>query len=241
MVLNSPARCFATLLLAAVAAPALMATEPAAPEAAEQSMQQFLSQGETQPAYRATRRLEARNGDNAGWLEAVTEYSPTTGFKYTIVAEGGSGSIRNRVLRAVLDGEREVMAKDGPGKSALAPCNYAFQAAGIDAEGLANVQLQPKRKEPVLVHGTMFLRPVDGELVRVKGRLAKSPSFWVKSVDVVRTYERVGGAVMPVMLETTAQVRMFGTATLRMTYVYTLVDGQPVRASGQYAAAAAAR
>jgi len=236
MVLNSPARCLVTLFLAALAMPSLTATNPSAPEAAEQSMQQFLAQGEAQPAYRATRRLEARNGDNAGWMEAITEYAPASGFRYTVVAEGGSGSIRNRVLRAVLEGEREVMAKDGPAKSALAPCNYGFQPAGIDEDGLANVLLSPKRKEPVLVHGTMFLRPVDGELVRVKGRLAKSPSFWVKSVDVVRTYERVGGAVMPVMLETTAQVRMFGAASLRMTYVYSIVDGQPVRAEGQYAA-----
>jgi hypothetical protein len=90
------------------------------------------------------------------------------------------------------------------------------------------VLLSPKRKERVLVSGAMFLRPVDGELVRVQGRLAKSPSFWVKTVDIVRTYDRIGGAVMPVSLETTAQVRMFGTATLRMTYQYSEIDGRPV-------------
>ncbi len=74
--------------------------------------------------------------------------------------------------------------------------------------------------------GAMFLRPVDGELVRVQGRLAKSPSFWIKTVDIVRTYERIEGAVMPVALETTAQVRMFGTATLTMTYHYSEIDGR---------------
>ena len=74
----------------------------------------------------------------------------------------------------------------------------------------------------------MFLRPTDGELVRVQGRLAKSPSFWVKSVDIVRSYDRIEGAVMPVALETTAQVRMFGAATLRMTYDYSEIDGRPV-------------
>jgi len=92
--------------------------------------------------------------------------------------------------------------------------------------------LSPKRKERVLVDGAMFLRPVDGELVRVQGRLAKSPSFWVKSVDIVRSYERIEGAVMPVSLETTAQVRLFGAATLRMTYEYSEIDGRPVQSSG---------
>jgi hypothetical protein len=100
---------------------------------------------------------------------------------------------------------------------------------GVDENGLAKVLLSPKRKERVLVSGAMFLRPTDGELVRVQGRLAKSPSFWVKTVDIVRSYERIEGAVVPVALETTAQVRLFGTATLRMTYDYSEIDGRPVQ------------
>ena len=78
-------------------------------------------------------------------------------------------------------------------RSALAPCNYEFQVNGVDENGLAKVLLSPKRKERVLVSGAMFLRPADGELVRVQGRLAKSPSFWVKTVDIVRTYDRIEG------------------------------------------------
>jgi hypothetical protein len=210
------------LLIAMVLAPQLRATMPATTEAAEHSMKQFLAQGDSQQPNRATRRLEARNGDSVGWLEATTEYSPESGFRYTITSEGGSGNIRNKVLKAILEGEREAIARGEIARSALAPCNYEFQVHGVDENGLA------KGKERVLVSGAMFLRPTDGELVRVQGRLAKSPSFWVKSVDIVRTYERIEGHVMPVSLETTAQVRMFGAATLRMTYDYSEIDGRPV-------------
>jgi hypothetical protein len=228
--------CFVALLLALVMAPGLIgpavrATVPSTAEAAEHSMRQFLAQGDLLRPYRAMRRLEARNGDSVGWLHATTEFAPTTGLRYTITAEGGSGRIRDRVLRAVLDGEREVIAKGGMARSTLAPCNYEFQANGVDANGLAKVLLSPRRKEPVLLAGTMFLRPTDGELVRVEGRLAKSPSFWVKNVDIVRTYERINGVVVPVALDTTAQVRMFGQATLRMTYAYSEIDGRPVGGS----------
>jgi hypothetical protein len=77
------------------------------------------------------------------------------------------------------------------------------------------------------VDGTMFLQPSDGNLVRLEGRLAKSPSFWVKNVDIVRKYERIAGVVMPVALESKAQVRMLGeAATLRMTYTYSEIDGR---------------
>jgi hypothetical protein len=219
---------FGALLLAMALAPELRATMPSTSEAAEQSMKQFLAQGDGPRPYKATRRLEARHGGSLGWVEAVTEYAPTSGFRYTISGEGGSGNLRDKVLKAILEGERDAVAKGEISRSALAPCNYEFQANGVDENGLAKVLLSPKRKERVLVDGAMFLRPVDGELVRVQGRLAKSPSFWVKTVDIVRTYERIGGVVMPVALETTAQVRMFGTATLRMTYDYSEIDGRPV-------------
>jgi hypothetical protein len=213
------------LLLAIVVASSARATVP---DAAEQTITQFLSQDDAQPAYRAVRRLEAENGTRKAWLEALTEYTPAAGFHFQITAEGGSGYIRSKILTAVLEGEREVIANGETARSSLALANYRFQGNGIDAEGFANVLLMPRRKDRVLVAGTMFLKPTGGDLVRLQGRLAKSPSFWIKDVDIVRTYERIGGTVVPVALETKAQVRFLGEATLRMTYVYMDIDGRPV-------------
>jgi hypothetical protein len=198
------------------------------PNAAEHSIEQFLAQDDTQRAYRAARRLEAENGSRKGWIEAITEYSPGIGFRYAITAEGGSGYIRSRVLKAVLDGERDVIAQGETASSSLTPSNYTFQANGIDTDGLANVLLTPRRKERVLVSGMMALNPADGGLVRLQGRLAKSPSFWVKEVDIVRTYQRIDGTVVPVTLESKAQLRFLGEAALRMTYVYSEINGRPL-------------
>jgi len=220
---------FAALLLAAVVAGSqVRATSPNTVESAEHSMRQFVAKGDAVHPYKATRRLEARQGDNVGWIEAATDYAPETGFRYTITSEGGSERVRNRVLRAVLDGERELVAKGEMARSALLPCNYEFQATGVDENGLAKVLLSPKRKERVLIDGALFLRPVDGEPVRVQGRLAKSPSWWIKSVDVTRIYDRIDGVVMPVALESKAQVRILGEATLKVTFNYSEIDGRPV-------------
>jgi hypothetical protein len=194
--------------------------------AADDSIKRFLALDDAQPRYRALRRLEAENGSRKGWIEAVTEYSREAGFTYAITAEGGSSYIRSKVLRAVLDGEREVIAKGETARSSLALVNYSFQANGIDDSGFANVLLSPRRKERVLVKGMMALNVADGALVRLQGRLAKNPSFWLKNVDIVRIYERIGGTVVPVDLETKAQVRFLGNATLHMTYVYTEIDGR---------------
>jgi hypothetical protein len=199
-----------------------------APDPADASIRQFLAQDDTQRPYRATRRLEARNGEREGWLEAITQYSPTTGFRYEVKAEGGSDYIRAKVLRKVLDGEQEAIARGEARRSSLDRSNYTFQPNGLDDSGLANVLLSPRRKERILLSGKMFLRPDDGGLVRLEGRPAKSPSFWVKNVEVVRSYERILGTVVPVSLESTAQVRLLGPATFRMTYSYTEIDGKPV-------------
>lgn len=213
------------MLLAVAFASTVRAT---APDAADHPIKQFLAQDDTQRAYRALRRLEAENGNRTGWIEAITEYSPETGLRYEITGEGGSGQIRAKVLKAVLNGERDVIAQGEAGRSALTASNYTFQANGIDADGLANVLLSPRRKERVLVSGMMALNADDGAIVRLQGRLAKSPSFWIRDVDIVRTYERIDGNVVPVALESKARVRFLGDATLRMTYVYSEIDGRPV-------------
>jgi hypothetical protein len=113
--------------------------------------------------------------------------------------------------------------------SALAHDNYTFEPHGVDADGLANIRLSPRRKERMLVAGMMFLNPDDGALVRLQGRLAKSPSFWVRSVQIVRSYRRINNVVLPVKLETNARLRLLGPAMLRMTYAYLEIDGRPLR------------
>ena len=212
-------------VLIAIASATVGATVP---DPADSAVEQFLARDDTQHPYRATRRLDVENGSRRAWLEVATEYSPSTGFHYTITAEGGSSLIRGKVLRPVLEGEREVIARGETARSSLAPENYTFQPNGVDADGLANVLLSPRRKERILVSGSMSLQPSDGGLVRLQGRLAKSPSFWVKSVDIVRTYARIDGAVVPIALESTARVRFLGPAVLRMTYVYSEIDGRHV-------------
>jgi len=198
------------------------------PTAAEASIRQFLAQQAPLPAYHAARRLEAENGDRSGWLEADTAYSAQRGFSYTITAQGGSGFVRERILKAVLDGERELIARGNAGHGALSLVNYTFDAAGIDAEGLANVLLSPRRRDDLLVAGTLFLRQRSGDPVRLQGRLVKSPSFWVKNVDILWSYGKFDRATMPVALHSSAEIRFFGPASLSVTYRYSEIAGHPV-------------
>lgn len=192
-------------------------------------VERFLARQTSPLSYRATRRLEATGSGQRGWLEARTDFTAGAGLDYEVTAEGGSGYIRARVLRTLLEEERRLIARGGSSRVAISAANYVFADDGTGEDGLARVTLRPLRKERPLIIGTMFLRPEDGELVRVEGRLAKSPSFWVSRVHIVRSYERINGALVPVRLESTAQLRLLGRSTLVMTYRYSQIDRQPTR------------
>src|SRR5262245_12454863 len=211
-----------TMVALAAAVPSGWATLPID---GDHPIRQFLAQDDTVPAYVAERRLEAEAAGRTGWILALTTYSQQKGFNYDVTAEGGSGLIRGRLLRALLDGERDAIAKGEAARASIALDNYEFKPGAIDA-GLATVELTPRRKERVLVAGTMTLRASDGDLVCLRGRLAKSPSLWVKNVEIVRHYERIGGTILPVAMESMAQLRPFGTAALHMTYRYLEVNGR---------------
>ena len=73
------------------------------------------------------------------------------------------------------------------------------------------------------------MQPATRDVVSVKGQLAKSPSFWISRVDVEWTYRRVHKQqVLPVSLQSTANVKMFGPSTFLMTYDYESVNGEPI-------------
>ena len=107
--------------------------------------------------------------------------------------------------------------------------SYECGEAQLERSGLLRMPLRPKQKSRNLVVGDLFLQPSTRDVVSVKGQLAKSPSFWISRVDVEWTYRRVHKQlVLPVSLESTANVKMFGPSTFRMTYDYESVNGEPI-------------
>lgn len=186
----------------------------------------FLSAAPEIVHYRAWRRLEAANArfGQSGWIEAATAFGPN-GFEYQIQAEGGSERIRRSVLRAALDGERDLIAEAGA--SALNAANYVFADDGL-SEGLARIRLTPRRRQRALVEGHLFVTPDSADLVELRGRLVKMPSFWVSRVEVVRKYARIDGVRVPVSTESVASVRLAGRSTFSMRYVYESINGHAI-------------
>jgi len=215
----------------ALAAACAVATVDAPQAQSPSAVQRFLARGESPPvAYRALRHLEAHNahfGAHA-WLDAWTEFDEAHGFRYQIIREGGNGYVRSKVLRAALDGEQKMWASREPQRASLTSDNYHFEDGGRAAEGLAAIGIKPKRKDVLLVEGSIFLEPDEGELRRIEGKLSKAPSLWTRRVDIVRRYDRLGGVRVPLSIESTAHVLIAGKSTFKMTYEYETINGQHV-------------
>ena len=220
-----------SLLAASVAALMVAPLGAAGREsAAPVILQRFLALDDPTPTqFRSLRHLEARNDkfEKSAWMDVWTE-ADASGFRYTIVAEDGSEYIRNKVFRASLEAEREMWKPGASDAGALTPANYVFEDRGAQPDGLTSLALKPRRKNILLVEGSIFLNPDDGELVRIEGQLSKTPSFWTRRVEIVRWYQRINGFRMPTALESVANVRIAGDSTFRMTYEYESINGQHV-------------
>ncbi len=171
--------------------------------------------------YRALRHLEAQSDKLGGsaWLDAWTDVLPDEGFHYVIVAEGGSGFVRGRVLRPWLDNEKKMWTAGDPERASY---------KGLTADGLAWLGVKSRRKDLLLVDGSVYVNADDGELVRIEGRLSKTPSFWTRRVEVVRHYRRINGVHVPVAIESIANVLIAGRSTFKMTYEYETINGERV-------------
>ncbi len=195
------------------------------------SLQRFLSTGDAgHIPYRALRHLEAHNDkfDKSGWLDVWTEVDAAGAFHYSVVAHGGSDYIRDHVMFPALETEQKMVEQHSTDRAALTPANYIFEDRGACGDGLVTFGVKPRRKDQLLVDGSMFVRPDDAELVRLEGQLVKPPSFWTRHVQIVRWYDRIAGVRMPIATESVATLLIAGRSTFRMTYDYESVNGQRV-------------
>jgi hypothetical protein len=222
-----------SVIVASFLVPALAAVPLAVQPTAVHSpvIERVVSRHDPPPhQYRALRRLEAQSDKLGGsaWIEAWTNVEPGAGFRYQIIREGGSGFVRGKVLKPWLDNEKKMWAAGDPERASFSHENYTFDDRGLTPDGLVRLGVKSRRKDLLLVDGSIYVNPEDGDLVRVEGRLSKTPSFWTRRVEVVRHYQRINGVRVPVAIESVANVLIAGRSTFKMTYDYETINGQQV-------------
>jgi len=140
------------LLLAVGSAYAAASREPnrgAEGSAVEPVVQRFLSRpDEPLTQFRATRHLEAQNDrfNKEAAMDVITELLADGKFTYTVQHESGSTTIRNRVMRGLLENEKEMAAAKDPSRFAVTPTNYDVTGGELTDDGTVKLLAKPRRK-----------------------------------------------------------------------------------------------
>jgi len=167
--------------------------------------------------YAATRHYVAVNKNRHAEMVVHVTCDGNGAKQFSILGEEGAGSIRKHVFHKLLSEETEASRRGTRNNTRLTPDNYDFQVVGTETleTGPAYVlSVAPKKENKYLIDGKIWVDGNDYSIVRIEGQPARNPSFWVRSVHFVHTYQKVGPFWFASSTHTTSEIRIFGESEL---------------------------
>jgi len=181
-------------------------------------MMQFDAQRQSQlTGYTAIRRYVAVNKSRRAEMLVHVDCANDGAKQFSILSEEGSGSIRKHVFHKLLSEETEASRHGMRTGTRLIPDNYNFQMIGqeaLDTGPAYLLSVVPKTHNKYLIDGKIWVDASDYSIVRIEGQPARNPSFWVRSVHFVHTYQKVGRFWFASSTHTTSEIRIFGDSEL---------------------------
>jgi hypothetical protein len=153
--------------------------------------------------------------------------------QFEVVDESGWGGARKYVFPRLLEAEREAARPDLREQSRIIPENYKFEMAGtewIRGRQAYIMAIEPKTPNKYLARGRIWVDADEYAIIRVEGKPAKSPSFWIKNVHFVHEYDKTGAFWFPVSDRSVTDVRIFGGTDMSIEYFDYMPNASPVSA-----------
>src|SRR5579864_5584468 len=166
---------------------------------------------EAGPAYTVTRQYQlSAAGATQPSSQVVAEVSfvPPAEKDFAIVkSEGNDHGVVHRLLQheASMTGHSQLYD--------LSPDNYNFALLGrdtLDGHDCYVLQITPKREAVELIRGKAWVDSQRFHVRRIEGETAKSPSIWIKQVQVTISYGDVNGVWLETATRAVADVRLAG-------------------------------
>ena len=190
--------------------------------------------------YTAARRYVLENSRHHKRAEMlVTVTCLGNGSKqFQTVSATGWGTARNHVFPKLLESESEASLPDVRERSRITPENYSFEMVGkdyINGRPAYVIAIAPKTPNKFLVEGRIWVDVDEYAIVRIEGKAAKSPSFWIKSVHFVHTYQKSGSFWFPASDRSVTDVRILGATEVTIEYFDYSPNTTTLSASGEIA------
>ncbi len=228
--INSHAHCllYALVFLAACFSAVAQPATVSAPLSADEVMRRVVAMNELR-----AKELESYSSLRSYHLECHclshktadmvvrADYQAPNKKVFTIVSESGSGSVRDRVFKKLLEAEQESLREENQQRSAVTPENYTFRVLDYqktDTDEFYVLEAQPRTKNKFLFRGRLWVSAKDFAITRVEGEPAVNPSWWTLKTDFQRSYQNIGDFWLPESNESETKVRILGTAVLSIEY-----------------------
>ena len=139
--------------------------------------------------------------------------------EYHVLATEGDRTVRQQVIARYLSAEAD-SANVSPASVAITPANYRFQYAASISDGAACThvfEITPRKKRPGLIKGQLWIDAVTGLAVRLTGRLVRTPSIFVRRINVTRDTLLRDGVAYAKKTRLEIDTRLVGRANLTIT------------------------
>lgn len=151
-----------------------------------------------------------------GRLRAIRRLSPVGRPDYEVMEIAGDATVKNQVIVRYLaaDEKRTELAASSVG---LTLANYKIDYAGSVWFGkrLTYVfRIIPRKKREGLINGVLWLDSETGIAVRESGYLAKSPSVFVRRINLTRENQLHDGIIAERITHISVETRLIGRAQL---------------------------
>jgi hypothetical protein len=187
-------------------------------------------------AYQGTRTYRVQYHGFPGTRDAemvvIVKYLSPGQKEFVIQSATGSKLIVDKVLKKLLEAEKEESRPGMERRFALTEANYHFSLIGYEGtrSGSAYVlSVEPRRKDTFLYRGRIWVNAEDFAVERLDAEPAKNPSFWTKNTDIVLVYTKVRNFWLPANNHSITAIRLGGRADLTIDYKdYRITDASQV-------------
>ncbi|MBA0087075.1 MAG: hypothetical protein HRJ53_18990 [Acidobacteria bacterium Pan2503] len=207
------------VLMAVVAWPSLGRESVTTDASAAAVFERFIgSRGETGGWPVETIQIEASlpRLKKTGRLRAIRRVFPIGQPDYKVLEIAGDATVKNQVIVRYISAD-EKATELAPSSVALTPANYKIHYAGTVWLGnrlTYAFRVIPRKKREGLINGVLWLDGETGVVVREFGYLAKSPSVFVKRINLTRENELNNGTIAKRITHVSVETRLIGRAQL---------------------------
>jgi hypothetical protein len=149
------------------------------------------------------------------YVTAEVDFRPPG--KYAVKKRSGS-SIGEVVVKRILKEEVDIAVSiEKSAAAAVTRKNYGFSYLGdavLEGHLYYLLRLDPKRKQPELISGQAWVDKQSFLIRRIEGKIAKSPSWWVKKIHIEFDFATTQRMWVLSSMEAVADVRCVGPQKL---------------------------